>query len=447
MRKLLLILLMAVMQQSLYAAKTDDVQLKIIVNGYEHGSVMLACGHEYDTLKTDKKGCFLLHCRMAQPVETMIVVDQFRSGVILYLDNGIKGTLTCSFKPEPFEGQTMYVASYEYKGTKKDCFDFYRDYQAWESGGWTFEKMAQYDFLTYRKEIEKETGDFLTRLEKVKDETFKNRFRPRIAARGEENLMRYAWSRREVEPDFEKYINSFKRDDLEHMEMAGTYQRWWQNTHHPLRGYTNGPWYMHGLQENFTNQEVINTLSSSFMRSYIPHAPKDLADTWEAYCQTCNDKEAINKLQALYDKFNPGTDAPDFEITGYEDGKTYSLKDFRGKALYIDCWATWCGPCMAEMPHMSKLYEHFKNDDRIELIGVSFDSDRKKLDKEIQEHPHPWRQFWCQNAFNSSIAKAYGFAGIPRFIFIDKNGKLIAGEAPRPSYDGTIEYIESKLKK
>lgn len=63
-----------------------------------------------------------------------------------------------------------------------------------------------------------------------------------------------------------------------------------------------------------------------------------------------------------------------------------------------------------------------------------------------QENPHPWRQFWNQSAFNSAIAKAYGFSGIPRFIFIDKNGKLIAGDAPRPSSYYIIQYIEDKLK-
>lgn len=446
MKKIIFLLLLSVVQLSLFAAKADEVRLKVIVNGYESGCVALAHGHEYDTLKMDKKGRFDLHCRMAKPNELMIVVDQFRSGVVLYLENGLKGTLTLSFKPELFEGQTMYVGSYEYKGTKKNCMDFYRDFFEWENRGWPFEKIAQYDFLTYRKEVEKETAAFRSRLEKINSDVFKQRFSKRLDAREKENVMRYAWAKHEVDPEFEKFICSFERNDMEHLDMAADYQRWWQNTHRPMDGYTNGTWYMYGLQQNFTNQEVINAIASSYMKSFIPRAPKDLTPTWEAFSKICTDKETVNELQAIYDKFNPGTDAPDFEITGYEDGKTYTLQDFRGKALYIDCWATWCGPCMAEMPHMSKLYEHFKNDDRIELIGVSFDNDRKKLDKEIQEHPHPWRQFWCQNAFNASLAKAYGFSGIPRFIFIDKNGKLIAGDAPRPSSDYIIQYIEDKLK-
>ena len=131
MRKIFFLLLMAMMQHSLYAAKADEVRLKVMVNGYESGCVTLAHGHDYDTLKMDKKGRFDLQCRMAKPNELMIVVDQFRSGVVLYLENGMKGTLTLSFKPEPNEGQIMYVGSYEYKGTKKDCMDFYRNYNEW----------------------------------------------------------------------------------------------------------------------------------------------------------------------------------------------------------------------------------------------------------------------------------------------------------------------------
>ena len=446
MRKIFFLLLMAMMQHSLYAAKADEVRLKVMVNGYESGCVTLAHGHDYDTLKMDKKGRFDLQCRMAKPNELMIVVDQFRSGVVLYLENGMKGTLTLSFKPEPNEGQIMYVGSYEYKGTKKDCMDFYRNYNEWENNGWSFQKIAQYDFLTYRQEMEKEVAAFREQLGKISSDAFKQRFLKRLDAREKENLMRFAWAKHEVDPAFEKYIGSFERNSKEHLSMAADYQRWWLGTHRPAEGHTSGTWYMYGLQQNFTDQEVINTLASSYMDTYIPRAPKDLAATWEAYSKICSDKKAIDELQILYDKFNPGTDAPDFEITGYSDGKAYSLKDFRGKALYIDWWATWCGPCMAEMPHMSKLYEHFKNDDRIELIGVSFDSDRKKLDKELQENQHPWRQFWCQDAFNASLAKAYGFSGIPRFIFIDKNGKLIAGDAPRPSSEFIIQYIKDKLK-
>lgn len=100
---------------------------------------------------------------------------------------------------------------------------------------------------------------------------------------------------------------------------------------------------------------------------------------------------------------------------------------------------------MAEMPYFAKVVEHFKNDNRIEFIAISFDSDKKRLDKELKENAHPWRQFWCEDAFKSQLAKGYGFNGIPRFIFIDKNGKLIAGDAPKPSSENIIEYIESKL--
>ena len=444
MKKMLMTMLCLLMALGM-GAKNDDVQLKVIVKGYEGGYVMLAHGHDYDTLRADKKGRFDLRRHMERPAQLMLVVDQLRSGVVVYLENGMKGTLTLSFKPEPYEGQTMYVGSYEYKGTKKDCMDFYQDYSVWERNGWPFEKIAQYDFPSYRQELGKEAEALRSRLNRIDNEGFKQSFLRQVNAREEENLIRYAWAKHTVDPDFEKYIGAFERNSMEHRDMAFTYQRWWQSTHRPEQGFTNGSWYMEGLKRSFTSQQMINALASDFMGSYIQRAPKDLSETWEAYCKTCIDKGQIAKLQAKYDKFNPGKDAPDFETTDYEDGKTYTLKDFRGKALMIDCWATWCGPCMAEMPYYAKVVEHFKNDNRIEFIAISFDSDKKRLDKELKENAHPWRQFWCKDAFKSQLAKGYGFNGIPRFIFIDKNGKLIAGDAPKPSSENIIEYIESKL--
>lgn len=447
MKRILLLTMLATMQLTLWAAKNDNVDLRIVVKGYESGCVLLARGHDYDTLRTDKKGRFVLQQHIKYPMETMIVVDQFRNGALVYLENGMKGTLTLSFRPEPFEGQTMYMCTYEYEGTMKDCVDFYRDFQPWEMGSsWPFEKMATYDFPTYRRTIEQEAADFRQRLEKMKNENFKQLFVQRVNGREKENLMRYAWSKNSVDADFEKYLNSFDRNDKKNGSFAADYQRWWHNTHLPAEGFTNGTWYMEGLKRNFTNQQRINGMAASYMASYIRRAPKDLTATWEAFRQTCTDKEAVAKLQKDYDKFNPDTDAPDFEITGCTDGKTYTLKDFRGKALYIDCWATWCGPCVAETPHLRKLVEHFKDDNRVEFIGVSFDSNRTKLDNYLAEEKPTWRQFWCKDGFDSAIAKGYGFSGIPRFIFIDKNGKLIAGDAPRPSYENVIQFIEDGLK-
>ena len=91
-------------------------------------------------------------------------------------------------------------------------------------------------------------------------------------------------------------------------------------------------------------------------------------------------------------------------------------------------------------------YYYFRGKDSLlTTLSVILDNYYAELDKELKENAHPWRQFWCEDAFKSQLAKGYGFNGIPRFIFIDKNGKLIAGDAPKPSSENIIEYIESKL--
>ena len=93
-----------------------------------------------------------------------------------------------------------------------------------------------------------------------------------------------------------------------------------------------------------------------------------------------------------YVKLKKGSVAADFTMTD-KNGKVVSLKDLRGKAVYIDCWATWCGPCCMEIPYMERLYEHYKNNKDIELISISLDTNKNKWLNKLKEDKPKWHQF------------------------------------------------------
>lgn len=154
-------------------------------------------------------------------------------------------------------------------------------------------------------------------------------------------------------------------------------------------------------------------------------------------------KELQLKIENI-GKFVNGSPAPNFELLD-QNGNKVSLKDFRGKNIYIDFWATWCKPCVAEIPDLKKLEEKFK-DKNIVFLSISLDS-QKDLEK--------WKSFIIkkelhgihlivENAWNSKTVKDFLIDSIPRFIIIDTEGILVETDAPRPSM-GKISRILNRL--
>ena len=94
---------------------------------------------------------------------------------------------------------------------------------------------------------------------------------------------------------------------------------------------------------------------------------------------------------------------------------------------------------------MEKLAAHYAKNKDIELISISIDENKEKWEKKLAEDKPKWKQFICLDAFESQLCKNYDINGIPRFLFFDKDGKVISLEAPRPSEEGIIEYIDKHL--
>jgi len=128
-----------------------------------------------------------------------------------------------------------------------------------------------------------------------------------------------------------------------------------------------------------------------------------------------------------------GLQAPDF-IAMNRSGKDVKLSELKGKRVYIDVWATWCGPCIAEIPSLKSL-ETELHDENIEFVSVSIDKekDKEKWEKFIQEKDLKGVQLMAYNDWSSDVATNYNIQGIPRFILIDEAGNIVSANAPRPS--------------
>ncbi|MHC4180311.1 MAG: peroxiredoxin family protein [Planctomycetota bacterium] len=118
-----------------------------------------------------------------------------------------------------------------------------------------------------------------------------------------------------------------------------------------------------------------------------------------------------------------GGDAPEFEATTLDDAKL-KLSDFRGKLVLIDFWATWCSPCIAELPNVKKAYEKFA-DAGFVVISVSFDKDAATARKFANKKKMTWPQVWVKGGNQSRLAELYGVAGIPATFLVGPDGKVV----------------------
>ena len=105
------------------------------------------------------------------------------------------------------------------------------------------------------------------------------------------------------------------------------------------------------------------------------------------------------------------------------DGSKVDLKDFAGKVVLIDFWATWCGPCVAEVPSLKKVYETY-HPKGFEILGISLDDKKSDLLAFTKKHEMPWPQYFDGKHWNNEISFRFGINSVPTTWLIDKKGVL-----------------------
>ena len=195
------------------------------------------------------------------------------------------------------------------------------------------------------------------------------------------------------------------------------------------------------------NVESRNDLLYQYMNEHVMYnSINDIGPLLKDFENLCSDSLYTSKIKteiAKWDALKEGNVAPVFTASDLE-GKNYSLTDFLGKYVYVDVWATWCGPCKREIPYLKSLIDEFAGKNVV-FMSVSVDNTqepwREMLSKDDDVHG---MQLYAEGAWKSSLATDYLVRSIPRFILIDREGKIIDVNAPRPSEN--INEVLSQLE-
>ena len=205
------------------------------------------------------------------------------------------------------------------------------------------------------------------------------------------------------------------------------------------------------LRDHIQNQKVRAALADREMENIMSMGDnEDLVRTFEIYRQCSNSGERFEENLKIYNsisKLLPGVQATDFTMKDV-NGKDVQFRSVigQGKITYIDFWATWCGPCCAEIPYVEKLVEKYKDNPKIEFVSISLDNNLNKWHAKLDKDKPQWRQYVIPDNFHSAFATEYNIRAIPRFMMFDAEGKIITINAERPSAPNIEEILNGYLK-
>ena len=425
----------------------QEAVLKVKVNAPVAAEVVAVCHNDISVLPLDGDGCATFALKGSAMAFFRIFHGQ--ESLLLYMEEGDNAALT-------FEGHDL-KGTYVFEGEKAPAVKYLN----------TVSLVALPDqdyalpFDEYKTRLDAKAADAVKLLKANGlssagdfEENEEDRIRYSYAA----PLIMYPMAHRimtgnmEYQPgeDYYDVIESYVVED-ERLACLDEYRAFVAEAMHVLdpegRGmtsvYPKTVAQMKYAADRLSDPEVREIIMHHIAAAYVDNfGVTDIDEVENLYHTYVKDTTLTASYAAKHDRWDlsragrrsPGFRAPDV------NGNEYTLADFRGKYVYIDMWATWCGPCKREMPYLKALEEEFK-DAEIVFVGLSVDKDKAAWENMVRQGELTGVQLYLGTG--SRFQEGYRVEAIPRFILLDKEGGIISNDMSRPSAKETAETLRN----
>ena len=171
--------------------------------------------------------------------------------------------------------------------------------------------------------------------------------------------------------------------------------------------------YLEVFDDSAKGTQLVQQLKTDFPGTKQAKAADGILENVKKH----EEAEKIQKTLVVGNKF------PDFEEQDYT-GKPLSVANYKGKVVLVDFWATWCGPCVQELPNVIRAYDKHHSEG-LEIIGISLDQDEKKLKDFTKQMKMAWPQYYDGKGWSNKLAAKYGIQSIPATFLLDSTGTII----------------------
>lgn len=337
--------------------------------------------------------------------------------------------------------ENKYLVAYDQTLSQAADQDFQSFYQQSEEEFIKSVETRTQQIITHQQDYQKANGSF--------DEVFAEFITDEIAYNASNIKMNYPTYFEYLSPDSSLILSDTYDSFLQNIEIDSDDKLMIPSYHDFLPLYldfktkldtseTEKPIFVRKFENiglKFQSPKVKELLYYQLLNEGMQTSVNDVALVIDDYTKLQTNKDYNEEINASFNGWRhilAGKDAPNWEYQNLA-GKSISATSLKDKVIYIDIWATWCGPCLRELPYLEKMQENYKNNDKIAFVSISIDQDKAAWEAMVKQKNMMGIQLIADQAWSSKIVSDYRINGIPRFIIIGRDGKIINANAPRPS--------------
>lgn len=431
------------------------------INEYKGEETLLVLNGEKENLEINDDGSFKIDAPTGKDYKQyrVVVPDM---GYLMGIYNAKAGDnvymeLTPTGKP--------FTSDVKFSGDNKELNSYSNDFFAESSfARWMADDIILLPFKDYAVKADSLKRKMLLRIKELNVGQFEEQLEEQVNIWALNTKLSHCWINKnkngtaiDSDPEFVQFVKSIDlnnakilNNDLvkkDYIMLAQSVIRWhyFTDKSQQEKYNNNNIAILSNIKNLVSNQNMINAIATNVISNYFTLGADQYVDEvyelFEGICTDEKDRKEIKEKYSSFSKLEKGNMAPDAPLTTL-DNETVMLSEHRGKVLYIDLWATWCGPCLKESPYFDKLSEEYKGSN-IEFVSVSLDKDQEAWKRFLKKHPSDLKHYIGVGGLKSEIAKKYGIVGIPRFMLIDEKGKIIDANAPRPSSNEIKEILNT----